>query len=290
MRQLNCFCMVSNNPTQRNDTGLFLPRNARLPVNRCNLPAVILGSLTFQQHPAALYIDGVQELHAGLFQLLQGCDDAADRARQFVDYMTVYFDLETLQRAGRHPETGRDRINADYRHILRGWLFDPDGREAAAMKGWVESRFGLLPRYHKGSIQDLSETAYQRYLEDRAAGLYNTNALEAQLDLVYSYCQYELACRYPDQHHITLYRGQNGIDPGNVIKRIDSRRLILLLNSLNAFSYSEERADEFGDQVLEVEVPLSKIFYFTNLLPGLLQGEDEYIVLGGLYDVLLCQL
>ena len=37
--------------------------------------------------------------------------------------------------------------------------------------------------------------AYLRYLEMRSAGLYGTNALEAQLDLLYAYCQYEFARR-----------------------------------------------------------------------------------------------
>ncbi len=32
-------------------------------------------------------------------------------------------------------------------------------------------------------------------------------------------------------------------------------------------------------------VPLSKVFCYTRLLPGMLQGEDEYTVIGGLYEV-----
>ncbi len=33
-----------------------------------------------------------------------------------------------------------------------------------------------------------------------------------------------------------------------------------------------------------MRVPLAKVFYRTGLLPGLLSGEDEYIVIGGLYQ------
>jgi NAD+--dinitrogen-reductase ADP-D-ribosyltransferase len=62
-------------------------------------------------------------------------------------------------------------------------------------------------------------------------------------------------------------------------------RPIMLLNNLNSFSLSRERASEFGDSILEAEVPLAKIFFFTRLLPGLLPSEDEIAVLGGLYEV-----
>ena len=49
----------------------------------------------------------------------------------------------------------------------------------------------------------------------RAAGLYGTHALEAQLDLVYSYCQYELAHAWPADTLLTLYRGVNHMDDLN---------------------------------------------------------------------------
>jgi NAD+--dinitrogen-reductase ADP-D-ribosyltransferase len=48
-----------------------LPAAARLPLNRCNLPAVILGSLTYQRHPVPLEIDGVRAFHHDLFELLE---------------------------------------------------------------------------------------------------------------------------------------------------------------------------------------------------------------------------
>ena len=36
-----------------------LPAYARLPINRCNLPASILCSLSYQRHPVPLKLDGV---------------------------------------------------------------------------------------------------------------------------------------------------------------------------------------------------------------------------------------
>jgi NAD+--dinitrogen-reductase ADP-D-ribosyltransferase len=41
---------------------------------------------------------------------------------------------------------------------------------------------------------------------------------------------------------------------------------------------------EFGDSILIAEVPLPKIF-FNRLLPGMLKGEDEFVVIGGVYEV-----
>jgi NAD+--dinitrogen-reductase ADP-D-ribosyltransferase len=59
----------------------------------------------------------------------------------------------------------------------------------------------------------------------------------------------------------------------------------MLLNNLNSFTASRERADELGDYILEAVVPLPKIFFFNQLLPGMLRGEDEMVVIGGLYEV-----
>jgi NAD+--dinitrogen-reductase ADP-D-ribosyltransferase len=62
-------------------------------------------------------------------------------------------------------------------------------------------------------------------------------------------------------------------------------RAVVLLNSLNSFTAERERADEFGDRVLAVSVPLAKVLFFHDLLPGALRGEAEYGVIGGVYEV-----
>ncbi len=267
------------------DKGPTLPLQARLPVNHCNLPAVILGSLTYQQHPAPLYIDGVAELHRDLFLMLNRADDAAERAQLFMDYMNAHFLLDAPEEAGLTRKSRLKRDKADYLRILRGWSFDADGREAAVLKGWVESRFGLLPRHHGGPIRDAGDDSYHAYLEARSHGLYNTNALESQLDLLYTYCQYELGQRYPDQSHLHLYRGVNRLDDHDVLEQRSKRERILLLNSVTSFTDQRERADEFGDFILETEVPLPKVLCYSRLLPGRLKGEDEFIVIGGVYPV-----
>lgn len=264
---------------------VHLPRQARLPINRCNLPADILGSLTFQRAPVALVLDGVREFHRGFFALLDTLDDAQQRAEAFVLHMNASFYLKEPEQAGHSAQTTHKRHKADYLRMVRGWSFDSDSREGAALKGWVESRFGLLPRHHGGPIRDFSGEAYRRYLEMRASALYGTNALEAQFDLLYTYCQYELARQYPAATHLSLYRGVNRVDEHETLATLEKQRRVVLLNNLNSFTSSRERADEFGDYLLMAEVPLTKVFCHSKLLPGLLKGEDEFIVIGGVYEV-----
>ncbi|MES9874249.1 MAG: NAD(+)--dinitrogen-reductase ADP-D-ribosyltransferase [Candidatus Sedimenticola sp. 6PFRAG7] len=263
-----------------------LPAHARLPVNHCNLPAVILGGITFQENPAPLHIDGVNELHEAFFSSLEAIADRQQKSENFNDYMRSSFLLDNLEEAGFDENSpGRKRHRADYLRMLRGWHFDADGKEGAVLKGWVESRFGLLPRNHGGPLIDFSSENYQAYLAARAEGLYSANALEAQLDLLYSYCQYEIKQLFPNKRHITLYRGVNRIEEHEVLEQPDKHHYLLLLNNLSSFTRDRERSCEFGDYILEVKVPLAKLLYFPGLLPGKLQGEEEYLVIGGVYSV-----
>lgn len=265
-----------------------LPKSARLPINRCNLPAVILGSLSFQRHPTTLMLDGVAELHRDLFERLDRLKLPHQRATVFCDYITVAFRLEHPEEIGLSDKTRKNRTKATWARILRGWAFDPDGREAAVLKGWVESRFGLTPRHHIGKLHERNqhnEATYQRYEEMRAAGLYGTNALEAQLDLVFAYCQYEFA-RQEAPAHLRLYRGVNRVDAHEVLGEADGAgRRVLLLNNISSFSSDRERAGEFGDYILCVDIPVAKILFHCALLPDVWQGEGEYLVIGGAYEV-----
>jgi NAD+--dinitrogen-reductase ADP-D-ribosyltransferase len=260
-----------------------LPRDARLPINRCNLPAIVLGSVTFQQHPAALQLDGVSELHSELFVHLDGLGESEERARLFRDYLSAHFCLDHLEEAGLVEGSTR-RAKANWSRMLRGWSFDSDGREGAVLKAWVESRFGLLPRFHGEPLRDFSAPAYLRYQEMRAAGLYGTNALEAQLDLVYAYCQYEFLRQSPPTPHLTLFRGINRMGDHEVLADHGNQQVVLF-NNLTSFTSSRERAGEFGDYILEAQVPLPKVFFHCRLVPGLLKGEDEYLIIGGAYRV-----
>ncbi len=264
-----------------------VPAYARIPFNHCNLPAVILGSLTYQQHPVPLQLDGVEELHHALFVHLNGIDDPGERASHFISYMAGHFSLEHPEEAGFVKGMRRARTRADYLRQLRGWSFDANAREGAVLKSWVTSRFGLLPRFHVNELGDYTGESYAHFLEEMNRGLYGTNALEAQLDLLYTFSQYELARRHPGELHLTLYRGVNRVDEHEVLSRDADGRLRVLFNNLNSFTSSRERADEFGDYILLAQVPLAKIFFFTQLLPGRLRGEEEYVAIGGVYEVKL---
>lgn len=268
---------------------ISLPKSAHLPINRCNLPATILGSLTFQAHPQPLFIDSVHNLHAVFFEHLQHLSSRHERTEYFLDYMELHFQLHNLDEAGLSIDNSKSRPRANYLRLMTGWMFNSDAVEAAVLKAWVESRFGLPPRWHHGPILKFDCDNYRQYQQEAASGLYNTHALEAQLDLLYSYCQYELQQQYPGQTHLPLYRGFNHLDYCEVFQKKD-RHLVLLLNNLNAFSATKERADEFGDIVIHTNIPLTKIFYYQQLFPGRLSGEDEFCVIGGLYQCEICAL
>ncbi len=275
---------LRNSSVQAQSTSL--PPWARSSLNHCNLPAVILGSLTFQQYPSLLQIDGALELHRRFFQSLAAVTLPASRAILFMDYMRSGFLLDNLDAAGfEQGKTRFKRDKANYLRLLRGWMFDSDGIEGAVLKRWVESRFGLLPRSHRGALDDVQSPAYAAYVDAFRQGLYNANALEAQLDLLYSYCQYELQRQYPERTHLTLFRGVNQIEAHALRIDTESDGRVLLLNNLNSFSDDPHHADAFGDHVFCARVPQVKLVYFPGLLPGVLQGEAEYLVLGGVYQV-----
>jgi len=61
--------------------------------------------------------------------------------------------------AGLTGQQSKSRAKASYLRVVRGWAFDPDGREAAVLKGWVESRFGLMPRHHGESLREPGSAA-----------------------------------------------------------------------------------------------------------------------------------
>ncbi|MFZ1539292.1 MAG: NAD(+)--dinitrogen-reductase ADP-D-ribosyltransferase [Chromatiaceae bacterium] len=84
---------------------------------------------------------------------------------------------------------------------------------------------------------------------------------------------------------LSLLRGINRIDEQEILEPLGCGRYRVLFNNLNSFTSNRERADEFGDYILRVAVPLPEIFIFNRLLPGLYKGEDEYLVIGGLYEV-----
>lgn len=264
-----------------------LPVFAHTSLNRCNVPASILGSHTYQQNPIPLKLDCVMELHAKFFQSITPIQSIEQRSLLFREYMACAFLLGNSEEAGfelkcSHKSPHKSRHKLDYLRLLRGWMFNSDSIEGAIMKRWVESRFGLLTINHDGLLGQLNPAADHHYLNDFTEGLYNTNALESQLDLLYSYCQYELCEQKHEQYQ--LYRGINKLAQHTIIGEVKNDEQLLLLNNLNSFSNDPLFCETFGDIILNIKIPSSKILYFPQLLSGVLEGESEYLVIGGVYQ------
>lgn len=259
----------------------------RLPLNRCKLSTEALASLAFHLAPVALDLDGVLPLHRPLINHLTQLNTADERAALFHRYMNVHFLLNDPHSQGLTDQARLDRSRLDYLRLLRGWFFDPDGREAAVLKAWVESRFGLLTDHHCGPIDYPVDRSPRRRDFERisSAGLYGTSALEAQIDLLYTYAQYELAQRHPGTAHLTLYRGYSGKKALALLSPLPDGCSAVSMNNLSSFTSSRERADEFGDYVIACDVPLPKILAFSQLIPERLRGEDEYLVIGGVMAI-----
>lgn len=254
------------------------------PFNLCSLPPWAIASRHFNAHPQPLEIQGVRQANRLLFARLADCDDAAARGQLFHDYMDVTFQLHQWQREG--SPNSRKSLKNSYLRFLRGWMFDSNAPEGAVLKGWVESRFGLAPTFHREAIADIHTEPYRQYALDRMRGAARTSAILAQFDLLFEYVQQELARRLPGRSHVTLWRGIHDFAEHRILEESDPRRIRLRLNNLNSFTDDFERAWEFGSRVLETSVPLAKIVYRGDLLPSaLLKGEGEVLVLGGEYEV-----
>jgi NAD+--dinitrogen-reductase ADP-D-ribosyltransferase len=165
-------------------------------------------------------------------------------------------------------------------------MMDSNSIEGAVLKRWVESRIGIAPTFHRAPIADIHGEAYFNFSVDVMKGSSRTNAIQSQLDLLYEYCQYELSRKYPDTPVIHLYRGTHDASEHTLLEQIGKREQIVRLNNLVSFTSDEERAWEFGSTVWKVSVPLCKIFFYNDLLPGsIMKGEGEYLIIGGEYRV-----
>jgi len=255
-----------------------------LPVNRCDHPPWVIASHLFNRNPLPIEIQGVRRAHRSLFARLDRLEDPKARARAFREYMAIVFRVGKWRKES--SPLGRRSLRNSYLRFLRGWIQDASSPEGAVLKGWVESRFGLLPVFHAGLIEDVHTPAYLLYLAERMRESARTNAVESQFDLLYEFVQDELRRRHPGVPAFTLYRGVKNLGDYRVIGEAGENRVVLRLNNLNSFSSRLEHAWEFGSCVLVAEVPGSKIFFRADLLPGVLpRREEESLVIGGDYEV-----
>ncbi|MBK9575676.1 MAG: dinitrogenase reductase [Fibrobacterota bacterium] len=247
--------------------------------SRCSIPPWALASQDYQEDPWPLEIVGTREAESRLFKLLERLEEPSARGATFHEYLMARFHLDQLSGGAPSPDTAT--LQHSYLRFLRGWGADSNGYSGAVLKTWAESRFGLRPTYHAGILAS-NEEAQAKYLRDRMRGEAETMGLGMQLDLLYTYCQYELGRRFPGERWLTLYRGTH--DPEEYA--VDVPKGHVVLNNLSSFTSDREIAWEFGSSVWKVRIPIPKVVFFSGLLPrSILEGEKEYLVLGGRYKV-----
>lgn len=248
--------------------------------NLLGVPTGLLASVSFNDYPIPLSIRGVREAHADLFDELSQCG-GLEKARQiFRNHMDTLFELNVRRNGAR-------RFHSSYLHLLKDWGADSNSQAGAVLKGWVESRFGLFPTFHKTPIRRFNSPEWVVYVEEKMSTRFNNNNIFTQLDMLYEFSQWVLP-RFiaTGRKHLTLYRGTNDLRDQQLQQQLDTRTAIVRLNNLQSFSSQRGIADEFGDTIIEVEVPIVKILFFNELRsPCLLRGEAEYLVIGGDYRV-----
>lgn len=261
------------------------PSFAGHSTNLVGVPTGLLASATFNDYPLPLRLNGVREMNKVLFEMLDRSTTPEEASEAFQSYMGAMFGLDLEQRL-KKSDSNR-RFKSSFLRLLQGWGFDSNGPAGAVLKGWVESRFGLFPTFHKTALARYPSSAWVTYVEEKMSSRYHNNSINLQLDLLYEYCQWAMG-RYfaPGKKHLTLYRGVNDFDEHAIIERLDKHTAVVRQNNLASFTTDRLRADEFGDYILETQVPIVKILFFNALIAGTtLKGEGEYLVIGGDYKV-----
>lgn len=254
--------------------------------NLVGVPAPVLTSRLFNEHPVPLHIAGTREAHRGLFALLDRCADLPEARDVFEHYVAIAFGLQPADAPRDSAEARRWRCS--WRRLLQGWGGDANGPAGAVLKGWVESRFGLVPMFHKARLERFPSPAWVSYLEEKAASRYHGNCIHQQLDLLYEFSQWALdrfgLPRQPQGSHVRLWRGSTRAEEQLVAGRLQDSQCTVRLNSIASFSLSRDEAGCFGDWVFELQVPRCKLLVWPGLLPGpVLHGEQEVLALGGDY-------
>lgn len=259
--------------------------------NLIGIPSGLFASAAFNADHRPVHIAGVREMNADLFRLLDATSEMADAADLFTSYMATMFALSDNRRPARQDvaQSGpaeKRRYRTSYLRLLRGWAYDSNGPEGAVLKGWAESRFGLVPTYHKEPLADFHSHAWARYVEEKIGSRFHNNAILGQIDLLYEFAQWAIGRFYPDQSQLHLYRGVNDFDEHQIVERRPNRQVVLRLNNLVSFTSERDVAGWFGDHILEADVPSVKVLFFNALLPRhALKGEGELLVIGGDYLV-----
>jgi NAD+--dinitrogen-reductase ADP-D-ribosyltransferase len=256
--------------------------------NLVGIAAPVLASTAYNAHPVPLHVAGARETNPGLFALLARSADMAEARFVFEHYMSLAFGLERREPGDAPRERESRHRRASYLKLLQGWGLDSNGAAGAVLKGWVESRFGLVPSFHRAPLSRYPSPMWMRYLEEKCSSRFNNNSIWQQLDLLFEFCQWMLV-RFSllgDEPWVTLWRGSTRVEEQLVAGSLRARRCTVRLNNLVSFSRSAEHASCFGDWVFEARVPLAKLVYVPGLIDTRsLDGEAEVLVLGGDFDL-----
>ncbi|MCD8482470.1 MAG: NAD(+)--dinitrogen-reductase ADP-D-ribosyltransferase [Verrucomicrobia bacterium] len=252
-------------------------------INHCTVSPWIITKQDFNEQPRTLHLCGVRESNRTLFDKLDTLGEPAQRGKVFHDYLSVKF---ALHQWPQYEGNARRSLLNSYVRFLRGWSMNSSSVEAAVLKGWVQSRFGIAPTHHKRSLDHQLQEEDQEFARDRMKGSARTNAIFSQLDLLFEYCQYELKRRLGGVRSLVLYRAKGDPAEHPVLMREGLTTTCVRMNNLVTFTSDREHAWEFGDTIWQCTVASSKILFFSGLLPPeLLPPDDCYLVIGGEYRV-----
>ncbi|MFO1154095.1 MAG: NAD(+)--dinitrogen-reductase ADP-D-ribosyltransferase [Rhodospirillales bacterium] len=254
--------------------------------NLIGIPSAYFASTAFNSDASPVHIAGVRETNTDLFHLLADAATVGEASDIFVAYTTALFGLGAEPRRDQPAGGALRRYHTGYLRLLRGWAYDSNSPEGAVLKGWVESRFGLLPTFHKQPLTHFTSPAWANYVEEKMGSRFHNNAIASQIDLLYEYAQWMCGRFYPQERQFRLYRGVNDFDEHPIVERRTNRQVVVRLNNLVSFTCERDMATWFGDYILEAEVPAAKILFFNPMLPRhALKGEGEVLVIGGDYLV-----
>lgn len=255
----------------------------QVAINLCEVPPWVIASAQFNEVPVQLRLAGVRESSRQLFARLDEVEDPVRRGQIYHDYLEVKFAIHQWR---EHTGLAQSCLRNNYIRFLRGWAADSNGIEGAVLKSWVQSRFGIVPTFHRGVLRPTVDEEDQRFAIDRMKGSAKTNGIFSQLDLLYEFCQYELNRREPGSPTRTLYRGTHDPEEHPTKQTRGGGESCVRLNNLVSFTSDPEKAWEFGSTVWQATVASTKVVCFSDLLPdSILKGEEEYLVVGGDYWV-----
>lgn len=245
--------------------------------NLINIPTGLFVSNEYNLNVLPITISGVWEYYSDIFKAIRAAADIQSASSIFSGAMESLFSL---------TEKHNGKKLGSYTRLLKGWLFDSNSVEGAVMKGWVESRFGITPFFHREIIPDMNSEEYYEYMVEKMDVRHNKNLIFHQLDLLYTYTQVILETFYGNMlPKLTLFRGVNDLSEHLVVNELGENRLCIEQNSLVSFTSDRDIASQFGDYILKSSIPYTKIVFFSEILPNVkFVGEKEYLVLGGRYD------